>query len=230
MEEPRPILVFDMDGVLVEVTKSYRETVVRTVEHFTGKLIDRDMIQDFKNRGGWNDDGALSQRICADLGVELAYEVVARQFYRLFLGPNEDGEGGLIRHEVWTPRAGALERLAERFQLAIFTGRLRKEMEITLRRFADGVSFAPIVCTGDVAMGKPAPDGLHRIAAVHPGAPLYFVGDTVDDSRSAKAAGVPFYGVAAAGNIRRRELTALFAADGAVAVVENVNDLERVLP
>ena len=31
------MLVFDMDGVLVDVTESYRETIVRTVEHFTGK-------------------------------------------------------------------------------------------------------------------------------------------------------------------------------------------------
>ena len=32
----KPILVFDMDGVLVDVTASYRETIARTVEHFTG--------------------------------------------------------------------------------------------------------------------------------------------------------------------------------------------------
>ena len=31
------MLVFDMDGVLVDVTESYRETVVKTVEHFTGR-------------------------------------------------------------------------------------------------------------------------------------------------------------------------------------------------
>ncbi len=30
------VLVFDMDGVLVDVTESYRETIQRTVEHFTG--------------------------------------------------------------------------------------------------------------------------------------------------------------------------------------------------
>ena len=33
------MLVFDMDGVLVDVTESYRETIVQTVEHFTGKTI-----------------------------------------------------------------------------------------------------------------------------------------------------------------------------------------------
>ena len=39
MAGPRPIVVFDVDGVLVDVTESYREAVCRTVEHFTGKRI-----------------------------------------------------------------------------------------------------------------------------------------------------------------------------------------------
>ena len=31
------LIVFDMDGVLAEVTESYREAIVQTVRHFTGK-------------------------------------------------------------------------------------------------------------------------------------------------------------------------------------------------
>jgi HAD superfamily phosphatase len=30
------VIVFDMDGVLVEVTQSYREAIRETVRHFTG--------------------------------------------------------------------------------------------------------------------------------------------------------------------------------------------------
>jgi HAD superfamily phosphatase len=40
------IVVFDMDGVLAEVTESYRQAIVETVAHFTGKRIERDLIQD----------------------------------------------------------------------------------------------------------------------------------------------------------------------------------------
>ena len=43
-------IVFDMDGVLVDVTESYRETIVRTVQHFTGATITREQIQDYKTR------------------------------------------------------------------------------------------------------------------------------------------------------------------------------------
>ena len=36
-----PVLVFDMDGVLVDVTDSYREAIAQTVEHFTGFRFER---------------------------------------------------------------------------------------------------------------------------------------------------------------------------------------------
>ncbi len=62
------MIVFDMDGVLTEVSESYREAIVQTVLHFTGQRITRDLIQDYKNQGGWNNDWALSQKIAADLG------------------------------------------------------------------------------------------------------------------------------------------------------------------
>jgi len=94
------ILVFDMDGVLVDVTNSYRETVVLTVAHFTGKTISRELIQEYKNRGGWNNDWALSQKICADLGVEVSYGAIVEYFNHLFLGE------GMIHRERWLPRMG----------------------------------------------------------------------------------------------------------------------------
>ena len=224
------ILVFDMDGVLVDVGESYRETICRTVEHFTGQRIPRELIQEYKNRGGWNNDWALSQRITQDLGVDVSYETVVDEFQKLFLGLNGDGEGGLIARERWIPEPGLLERLSERFKLAIFTGRIRIELGITLSRWAPLVCFSPSVCTDDVIEGKPSPEGLHKIAGHHPGAELIFIGDTVDDARSASAAGVPFIGIASAENPRRADTVALFKAENAIAVVESVNDLESVLP
>ncbi len=58
---------------------------------------------------------------------------------------------------------------------------------------------------------------------------MWYVGDTVDDARSAKAARVPFIGIAAATTPRRAELESLFAAEGAVAVLEDINQLEGVI-
>ena len=224
------LIVFDMDGVLTEVSESYREAIVQTVEHFTGKRITRDLIQQYKNQGGWNNDWALSQKIAADLGVDLDYGEVVDHFNAIFLGRNGDG---LIQRELWFPQPGLLERLMERCGLAIFTGRLRYEVDISLRRFGANLRFDPIVCADDVTAAKPAPDGLlaiqRTIQRTGPACKLVYVGDTVDDARAASAAGVPFIGIAAQSHLRRDELIDLFRQERAVAILENINQIEAAL-
>src|SRR5215467_15099737 len=135
---PERILVFDMDGVLVDVSESYRETIQQTVEHFTGKRITREAIQEWKNRGGWNDDWALSTAMIHAEGVQAAYDSVVEYFQSIFHGAGADG---LILRERWIARAGMLERLNQRFRFALFTGRLRWEAELTLGRFAPALRF-----------------------------------------------------------------------------------------
>jgi HAD superfamily phosphatase len=220
------ILVFDMDGVLVDVTDSYRETIIRTVEHFTGRRVTRDFIQEVKNRGGFNDDFQLSHTVSRELGVEVRYDDVVDHFQRIFLGENNDG---LILQEKWLPQDGLLTGLARDWRLAIFTGRTRDEARLTLDRFARDLAFDPVIGNQEVENLKPAPDGLLRIRAECPDLPAIYLGDTVDDARSARAAGVPFIGVAAHHNTRREDLVRLFQAEGAQAVVENVNEVVGVL-
>jgi HAD superfamily phosphatase len=215
-----------MDGVLAEVTESYREAIVQTVEHFTAQKIERDLIQEYKNQGGWNNDWALSQKIAADLGVELPYGEVVDYFNEIFIGKNGDG---LIQRESWFPQPGLLERLGERFGLALFTGRLQYEADITLKRFVPLLTFDPLLCAEHVANSKPAPDGLLAIQRMRPGRKLWYVGDTVDDARSARAAGVPFIGIAAQNHSRRDQILRLFQEEQAVAILENVNEIEAAL-
>jgi HAD superfamily phosphatase len=131
--------------------------------------------------------------------------------------------------ERWIASAGLLERLSEQFQLALFTGRLRWEAELTLRRFAPDLLFEPIVGAGDVPNHKPAPDGLLHICKLRPDCELCYVGDTVDDARSARAASVPFIGIASPTSERRDELVSLLNAEGAKAVLDDINQLEGIL-
>lgn len=221
----RGVLVFDMDGVLVDVGASYREAIRQTVEHFTGTPLAFEEIQEYKNRGGWNNDWALSHRISLDRGVELAYEEVVHEFQRRFLGENFDG---LILRETWIARDGLLEDLARRFRLAIFTGREHAEALHTLKRFAPVLTFDPVISDEDVAHKKPHPEGLQRIQRMFPGEAMFYVGDTVDDARAARAADVPFIGIAAGGP-QAGELHALLAAEGAAAVLDNINEMETVI-
>ena len=223
---PLGVLVFDMDGVLVDVSESYRETIRRTVKYFTGLDIEHDRIQDLKNAGGWTNDWDLTHRLIADLGVRAPREAVVAQFQSIFLG---DGEDGLMRREKWVARPGLLEGLGREYRLAVFTGRPRDEARMTLDRFAPHLTFDPLIGAEDVERGKPAPDGLRKIAALTGAGKTWYVGDTEDDARSARAAGVPFIGIAAQASPQRAELVALFQAENAAAVVTDINQLETVL-
>jgi HAD superfamily phosphatase len=224
----KPFLVFDMDGVLVDVTESYRETISRTVEHFTGRPISRGDIQDLKNQGGFNDDWKLSHHVIASRGVEVEFQRVVDYFQEIFHG--KDGEPGLILRERWLARDGLLERLSERYRLAVFTGRLRWEAGVTLQRFAPQLEFDPVVGMEEVEQLKPHPDGLLCILKLAAGKQVWYVGDTVDDARCARAAGASFIGIAAPSNPRHAELVKLLEREGASAVLDDINGLERVLP
>ena len=48
----KDLIVFDMDGVLVDVSESYRAAIQATVRHFTGVEPTNDDVQSWKNRGG----------------------------------------------------------------------------------------------------------------------------------------------------------------------------------
>ncbi|MDR3699117.1 MAG: HAD hydrolase-like protein [Candidatus Sulfopaludibacter sp.] len=215
----KPLLVFDMDGVLVDVTESYRETISRTVEHFTGTRIPNETIQEFKNQGGWNDDWKLSHHIVTGVGVDASFDEVKAHFQNLFHG---NGSDGLILREKWVARPGVLEKLNRQFRFALFTGRPKEEAALTLNRFAPEIVFDPILGMYEVQNHKPAPDGLLTMQAA------FYVGDTIDDARCAKAANVPFIGIAAPSNPLYVDLVFLFQETGAYAIVDDINYLDEV--
>ena len=224
------MIVLDMDGVLVEVGESYRETICQTVAHFTGKTITRELVQEYKNAGGWNNDWALSQKIARDLGTEVEFDTVRAYFDSIFFGTITDGiPDGLMSRERWIANPGVLEALGERFQYSIFTGRLRDEAQLTLNRFAKNLRFQPLIGADDVTQGKPHPEGLAKIVALQPDAEYWYIGDTVDDARASKAAGVPFIGIAAPGVPFRDELLRLLEAEDARVILNDINELPAFL-
>jgi HAD superfamily phosphatase len=221
----KPLLVFDMDGVLVDVTESYRETIAQTVAHFTGSRITHERIQELKNQGGWNDDWKLSHHIVKESGVDADFETVKGHFQHLFRG---NGGPNLMQREKWIARPGALEKLGETFRFAVFTGRPKEEARITLDRFAPELAFDPIVGMYDVENHKPHPEGLLAILKDNGGTQAFYIGDTVDDARAAKAAKVPFIGIAGPSNPLYVDLVFLFQEEGAYAIVDDINFLEEV--
>jgi HAD superfamily phosphatase len=213
-----------MDGVLVDVTESYRESIQQTVQHFTGVAPTREQIQDFKNQGGWNDDWKLSHHLINGVGVSADFETVKDHFQSIFLG---NGSNGLILREQWVARAGVLEALNVEFDFALFTGRPLADAKLMLDRFAGKLNFAPQIGMYEVEQHKPHPEGLLRISR-DSGRKVYYIGDTVDDARCARAAKVPFIGIAAPSNPRYLDLVFLFQEEGAYAIIDDINYLSEV--
>ncbi|MGN6592417.1 MAG: HAD family hydrolase [Terriglobales bacterium] len=218
----KDLLIFDVDGVLVDAEDSFTAAIVAAVRHFSGRTVSRARIHQYKLAGGWNNDWALAHRLLADLGCGVPPAAVAAACERLYF------DGGFAGRERWLPEPGLLPRLAARCDFALFTGRLRRELQPTLDRFAPGVRFAPQVCADDVARGKPDPEGLRRIQAARPGpGRCWFVGDTVDDARAARAAGVTFIGVVAPRHPHRARLRRSLRQEQTAALLDDVNQLEN---
>jgi HAD superfamily hydrolase (TIGR01548 family) len=217
-------LLFDMDGVLADVSRSYRRAIVDTAASWD-VTVTADDIAAAKAAGNATNDWDLTRRLLADRGVEAPLDEVTRRFERLYQG---DGTtAGLYRTESPRLDRDTLERLAARWRLGVVTGRPRGDAE----RFLDdhGLSdlFSTVVTMED-APSKPDPApvrlAMERIGARH----AWMVGDTPDDLRAARAAGVLPVGVPAPGDDSESARTVLLSA-GAALVLDTPNDLEEVL-
>ncbi len=222
MAVTRNLIVFDMDGVLVDVTESYRAAIQCTVASFTGKQVTNEMIQEYKNRGGFNDDWLLSHQLIEDHGLNVPYQDVVDFFQSVFLGTNNDG---LILKEKWLAKTGHLEQLASVATLAVFTGRMQAEAYLTLNRFAPGL-ITEVVGVDDVINPKPAPEGLLKIVEKVPSREVWYVGDSVDDAIAAREARIPFIGIAARHSPARETLVEILKTHGAYVVIEDINQME----
>jgi HAD superfamily hydrolase (TIGR01548 family) len=219
-------LVFDMDGVLVDPTASYRQALIETVRHFSGYELTQQRIVEIKHEGGYNDLLPLGMRVLSEVGVRVELADFNQRFEGLFWGADGDG---LIRQDRWLVREGALEQLRSRYRLAIYTGRPRRSARVAIERFAPLIGFDPVLTSDDVENLKPAPDGLLKMRVLLPEAELIYVGDNIDDAQCARRAGVPFIGVAAPNRHHRAQIEGLFRDEGALAVVGCVEELEGVV-
>ena len=222
---PFTLIIFDVDGVLVDVRESYQRTVLETILRITGKQVTRRELHEWKNRPGFNDDWTLTHSWARELGSQLDYAQVKRQFEEIYWG-NHNGNGNVMR-EKWLVTPAQLRRLADCAELNIFTGRTRCELGHTLARFGMRKFFKRIVTVEDVAKGKPEPEGLLQILDGRPASQAVYVGDNVDDAAAARAAGVAFVGVLPARSEERRIREGRLRDLGARAILGDVGEIER---
>jgi len=221
------IIVFDVDGVLVDVRGSFHRTVLETVRFFTGKRVTRAQFQQWKSKSGFNDDWKLSTAWVQSLGGKESYEEVKSKFVELYWGKN--GEEGYVNGEKWLLPRPALKRLAARSELALFTGRVRQETEYTLDRCRVREFFHHIVTVEDVARPKPDAEGLRKILGRRDPETAIYLGDNVDDALASKVAQIPFVAVLPRNSEARKKRGRQLLHGGALVMLDSVNDLEKWL-
>jgi len=218
-------LLFDLDGVLADVSASYRRTIVETARSF-GVEISDDEVTTLKLAGEANNDWELTRTLLASKGVSVPLGEVTDRFQSLYLGA--DGSPGLREREDLIPPRALLERLGRRLSLAVVTGRPRGEAEWFLDRSGVRGLFGAVVCMED-AEPKPSPKPV-RVALEQLGvSSAWMVGDTPDDVVAARRAGVVPLGVCAPGDDPEPARAALLNA-GAACVVRELSDLKEMMP
>ncbi len=216
--EPIPeILIFDVDGVLVDVRESFWRSALETMRFLTGKRVTWAELYKWKNKPGNNDDWRMVSNWATALGRPTTYEEARDAFQKFYW--DCDGRPGNVRRERMLVTPKQVEQWARRFELNLFTGRTRKEFTYTFERWTGTRQFRTVVTMDDVARKKPHPDGLLKILGGRdPGAALY-VGDNVDDALAARAAGVRFMAILPARAYGYRERAVQFRELGALALV-----------
>ncbi len=222
--EPEAVL-FDLDGVLADVSRSYRQSIIATAETYGVTLTPED-VSAAKAEGDANNDWVLTQRLLARHGVDADLDEVTDRFEQIYQGTSD--EPGLRRTEELLVAPEYLAGLAERFCLGIVTGRPRSDAERFLADNGIAAYFGAVVCMEDAAL-KPDPEPVELLLDKLGVGRGWLVGDTPDDAQAARAAGVLPIGVVAPGHDHDILEPALTHA-GCARVLSRVEQLDEILP
>ena len=232
---PLKAVFFDMDGVLVDVSRSYRRAIEETATHFTGREIVPGTTERYKNAGGFNDDWKLTHAIVSDIGIQVPFSRIVEEFQRRYRGERWDG---LITEESSLILTQTLETLAARdCVMGVVTGRPDAEARFAIDRFG-WKQYFPLVVSREKQEGRPKPDPfpLQRALAILDAAgrrvlpeEAVYIGDTVDDMVAARAAGLWAVGIVPPYTSDPDTHTALLRQRGAHIVLDSPDRLPALL-
>ena len=216
------ILIFDVDGVLVDVRETYWRSGLETIRHLTGKRPTWAEFHQWKRMPGNNDDWRMVSRWATALGVPTSYDEARIAFAPFYWG--HDGQPGNVEKEKLLVTPKLIECWAKGRELNLFTGRTRQEFTWTFDKWPAVRAFRTII-TMDDAKRKPHPEGLRIILAGRDPRTALYLGDNVDDALAAKAARVPFVAILSKKESDYRERARRFRKLGALTLFERARDL-----
>lgn len=205
MEKNKDIatVIFDIDGVIRDVTKSYRRALADTVAQFTQNAYrpTMDDIDTLKSEGIWNNDWEGSQefiyRYWESQGknrntINLDYQEIVDFFQGKYRGNNYDGY--ISTEPLLVSREYFANLTENKINWGFFSGATRGSAEYVLKNRLE-LGNVVLVAMED-APGKPDPIGLFdSITQIDSeilnrnNTPIVYVGDTVADVYTVNKAG-----------------------------------------
>ena len=190
------IVVFDIDGVVRDVSGSYRRALADTVEHFTAQSYrpTADDIDHLKSEGVWNNDWEGSQELIyryfetqgqSRKQVTLDYNSIVVFFQSRYRGSDPNNLTGYIRDEPLLLQPSYLNQLTQaEMRWGFFSGATRASATYVLQQRLGLQS--PVLIAMEDAPGKPDPTGLFSTLelleyGIENSPPVIYVGDTVAD-------------------------------------------------
>lgn len=253
----RAVAVFDIDGVVRDVSGSYRRALADTVEHFTGGGYrpEQASIDRLKSEGIWNNDWHASRELIyryfeaqgqPRAQIALDYDALVAFFQSRYRGTDSIHWNGYICQEPLLLQPAYLEGLtAAGIPWGFFSGATRGSATYVLEGRLGLKS--PVLVAMEDAPDKPDPTGL-LIAVLElergqPSAastPVIYLGDTVADMHTVLKAqqlhpSRRWIGVGVLPPhvqetpARRDAYAATLWGAGAVAVLSNVEELTPVV-
>lgn len=179
-------LIFDMDGVMADVSQSQRMAIVETVRAFGGQAVPDDVAK-IKAEGDANNDWIITQRLLARQKIDITLDKVTEKYQLLYNG--DGAKSGLYQIEtLLIPRTDFIRLKDMGFKLNCVTGRPRDEAERFLQdnNLSDLFPAKNLVCMGEAKARKPDPSpillGLEKLGA----RTAWYFGDTPDDAMASR--------------------------------------------
>ncbi len=217
-------LLLDMDGVMVDVSQSYRRAIVETAADF-GVAVGPAEIQAEKAAGDANNDWVLTWRLvargrAAAGAAPVSLDAVTAAFEARYQGT--EAAPGLHEDEALLVDRALWAALRARLPIGIVTGRPRRDAQ----RLLDRLGVVPdALITMEDAPAKPDPAPVQAALAALGVDRAWMVGDTPDDVVAARAAGVVPLGICAPGDTDPAPLLRA----GAARVLPALSDLLALL-
>ena len=194
-------IIFDIDGVIVDDSQSYLETIRQTASYFLNREVTMKEVNIIKNQIGMNNDWDATYKLINN--PRISYEAVKSYFQKLYLGNSK--RKGLIENEQLLIPKTILKQLKKKYKkLAIATGRPRKEAQYVIKKNKLEGLFDCIIAMEDAVNGKPAPDILLAVIREMKFKNTVYIGDSPSDVIAADKAGIPsiYVGKQKIGSIR----------------------------